>query len=507
MYVGLLSALTVLWSMPAGPQVCSSTAPRVPDVTAFVDVSVIPMDTERVLPNHTVLVENGRIVRMGPANQVQIPAGAAKIDGRGRYLMPGLMDMHTHYDDMRHKPLQDIRNRQFRILAQGVTAVRELLPIPIAFMPLFEYLNSSSFAGPRVANAPHWDEFLGSATPRLDSIAAYLARYKAAGYDYVEVVFGNGPKAGWKEEVLDSILTAARRLKLPVSAHHGGAEMALKVGPAGGSVEHVNVWESTVDSQEAAALRRAGTWVSPTLDCHLDNSGNDARRRAVSALHKAGVKLLLGSDADWAWRRSPSRVHNELARLVSAGLSPYEALVAGTRNTAQYLGWLDSAGTVAVGKRADLVLLTANPLEDIRHAREPAGVMLGGRWFDRMALDHGLIDPPQTPGAALPSWLVLELAAGGTLTSPPQSTEAQKTQRAKLEAHFGTFEALTDSLTLASWSESERLLHRQAEAIKAMRDLLTPEQQAQFDPVVRMWLRVQARKGYRPVVPGVQLTP
>jgi imidazolonepropionase-like amidohydrolase len=74
--------------------------------------------------------------------------------------------------------------------------------------------------------------------------------------------------------------------------------------------------------------------------------------------------------------------------LVRAGLTPYQALHTGTRNVAQFLGLLDSSGTVAVGKWADPVLLNGNPLQDIQHAREPAGVMINGRWLDRTELDQ-----------------------------------------------------------------------------------------------------------------------
>ena len=77
------------------------------------------------------------------------------------------------------------------------------------------------------------------------------------------------------------------------------------------------------------------------------------------------------------------------------GLTPYQALLTGTRNIAQYLGILDSSGTVAVGKRADLVLLHGNPLEDITHTREPAGVMLAGRWLDAAELSARLVASPK----------------------------------------------------------------------------------------------------------------
>jgi hypothetical protein len=113
---------------------------------------------------------------------------------------------------------------------------------------------------------------------------------------------------------------------------------------------------------------------------------SDFNLQITKALHDAGAGLLLGTDL------SPAgfQIHWELGMLVEAGLSPYAALLTGTRNVAEFLGTLDSAGTVAVGKRADLVLLDANPLADIRHTTALAGVMVGGRWLSRAAIDAQL---------------------------------------------------------------------------------------------------------------------
>jgi imidazolonepropionase-like amidohydrolase len=101
----------------------------------------------------------------------------------------------------------------------------------------------------------------------------------------------------------------------------------------------------------------------------------------VKGLHDAGVGLFLSGD-------DGGNIHDELAALVQAGLTPYQALLTGTRNPAQYLRLQDSTGTVAAGKWADLVLLDGNPLADVQHARKPAGVMIAGRWLDRAALEQ-----------------------------------------------------------------------------------------------------------------------
>jgi imidazolonepropionase-like amidohydrolase len=104
-------------------------------------------------------------------------------------------------------------------------------------------------------------------------------------------------------------------------------------------------------------------------------------RQMVRALHEAGAGILLGTDAAQAYHLPGFSVHEELAMLVEAGLSPFEALEAGTRNPAQAMGKGAEFGTLEVGKRADLILLENNPLVDVSHVQERAGVMLRGRWL------------------------------------------------------------------------------------------------------------------------------
>ena len=242
----------------------------------------------------------------------------------------------------------------------------------------------------------------------------------------------------------------------------------------------------------AEATQRLGTWITPTLGCltrwgraPASDPGVTLHRQLVKALHEAGVGLLMGIEGGPAYY--------ELIAMVHAGLTPYQALRTGTYNVAQYMGLLDSAGTVAVGKRADLVLLTGNPLQDVRHTREPAGVMVAGQWRARAALDQLLLAAP-TDWFNAGMWR----AERGILPGQQTAFTARRTQ----------FEAVRDSLAAApaKSSESARLLQRQAEALGAMRALLQPEGQETFDlNIARVWLREQRRQGYRVAIPGVAL--
>jgi hypothetical protein len=120
----------------------------------------------------------------------------------------------------------------------------------------------------------------------------------------------------------------------------------------------------------------------------------DQRVRAVRIFHEEGVPLMLGTDAPVAFTVPGWSVHQELANLVSAGLSPYEALRTATLHPAQWLGQADRAGTLAVGKQADLLLVGGNPLDAVSHAANPLGVMTRGRWLPRTELER-LLGPPR----------------------------------------------------------------------------------------------------------------
>jgi imidazolonepropionase-like amidohydrolase len=114
------------------------------------------------------------------------------------------------------------------------------------------------------------------------------------------------------------------------------------------------------------------------------------RRRVAKALLDGGVPFALGSDAPQWWNVPGFSAHRELRALVAAGFTPFQALQSGTVNPARYFGTEDSTGTVARGMRADLMLLDANPLQDIGNSARIAGVMINGRWMSRAELDKRL---------------------------------------------------------------------------------------------------------------------
>jgi imidazolonepropionase-like amidohydrolase len=114
------------------------------------------------------------------------------------------------------------------------------------------------------------------------------------------------------------------------------------------------------------------------------------RRKLIKALHDGGVPFALGSDAPQTWNVPGFSAHRELGALVAAGLTPYEALKSGTANVGVYFGTQATVGTVAAGKRADLILLDANPLANIANSSRIAGVMVNGRWLSKADIDTRL---------------------------------------------------------------------------------------------------------------------
>jgi imidazolonepropionase-like amidohydrolase len=116
----------------------------------------------------------------------------------------------------------------------------------------------------------------------------------------------------------------------------------------------------------------------------------DIRRKLIRALHQEGAGLLLGSDAPQIYNIPGFATHRELESLVGAGLTPYEALETGTRNVATFFGTLRTTGTIEVGKQADLILLDANPLTDIRNTGKQSGVMVRGRWLPKAEIETRL---------------------------------------------------------------------------------------------------------------------
>jgi imidazolonepropionase-like amidohydrolase len=528
--VGLAVNATASGAVYAQSQSSSSPVPGSPAGTiAFVNVTVIPMDTERVLPQQTVLVEGGRVIALRPAGRGAIPANALRIDGRGKFLIPGLADMHVHLGlpglvlDPQLASDSMAERRLLRLLAQGITTVRNMDYLDRAGHPLFrnQYrdvfkldgstvlrLRARAEAGellsPRIYTAGQWapEHYVigplprGAPLPRLDSVAAYVTAYKAAGYDFLKV-------RNEAPEVFDSVLAVARRIGLVVAGHVPDGvspERALAAGMQ--SIEHLSGYSEHVldrgfvvrsNLQELVALtKRNGVWNCVTRVQSWRPS------EIILALQAAGAGLLLGTD--YPVVGEVRAVHGELLQLVRVGLTPYQALAAGTKDVAVYLGTLGEAGTIAVGKRADLVLLNGNPLQDIRHTMERAGVMIGGRWLAQDELNRRIETLEQKERYARHLIEINDVWSYGIgRDKRPQVLEALKpVHQARQLALLDSLRASPDSLTGHRY-----LIDLLAQQLGEVRAALSAKEHAQFDRAAHTWLAAREAEGYHAEIRGM----
>lgn len=428
--------------------------PLLAAVYAIVDVNVVPMDRERVIGSQTVVIRDGRIAEMGPTDRVRVPQDAQRIDGRGRYLMPGLAEMHAHIPP-RPRDEQEALDVLYLYAANGITFARGMLGAP-RHLKLREQAARGEIVSPRIyTSGPSLN---GNSVASPEAGRAMVAEQKAAGYDFLKIHPGlDGPR-------FDAIAEAARRHGIAFAghvSHHYGLEHALEAGQA--TIDHLDEYvrallgdasrlrgatplffginlAGQVDPSKIVPLARrtrdAGVWNVPTqsfienlalpepdaealgarpemrylprstvaqwvqrkkdfvadaaYDPRMARHFVNLRRAMIRALHEEGAGLLLGSDAPQVFNVPGFSIHHELRILVESGLMPYQALATGTVNVARFLGEEHDFGIVAPGMRADLVLLDANPLADIANTRKVAGVMLNGRWLPSAELDAGL---------------------------------------------------------------------------------------------------------------------
>lgn len=443
----LWSCLLLVGAMPALAQPVPTTR------TAFVDVNVVPMDRERVLPHQTVLVENGRITAIG--SSVAVPKDARVIEGHGTaFLSPGLADMHTHAHTA-----EDMR----LYLANGVTSVLDMGEAPNEFMgQVRPAINRGAKPGPHIYSAFEVDGSprYGHFTVTTPDEARWIVRLaKTNGYEFIKVYNNLSP------ECFQALVEEGRQQGLPIVGHgvtRVGLERQLDAGqlmvahteeflytffsqpgepdhapdpariPAAIEVIRRNHAFVTADLNTYATMARQwgrpdivdgylhqpeARYLSPSVRIEWKHAGYAARtgditptldflKRFTKALSDAGVPLVLGTDAPTIpGLASGYSVHEDMRALEDAGLTRYEALSAATRTPGELvqraMPQADTFGTVTEGKRADLILSTKNPLDDLASLRKPLGVMVNGAWYTDKDLQALLDDLATTYGASL----------------------------------------------------------------------------------------------------------
>jgi len=418
-------------------------APVIPP-TAFVGVDVLPMDRDELLRDQTVIVRDGRIVALGAAKDVAVPEDAQRVDGHGKTLMPGLADMHVHSWEEADLVLflangvTTVRNMfgsPMHVRWRDQVAKGELLgPTIVTAGPIIDG-DPPVWPGSTVLVDPAGAEqvVIDQKEAGYDFLKVYeklsLETYDAivaAAREHGMRVMGHVPRAVDLAHVIESGQKSVEHLDGWVE--HVQADDS----PYLGKVKWENEGEAWkhVDAKKLAATAeacaKAGTWNCPTLVVYqkwvvadevdamfarpemqyaspmmrtfwapkynylgkmaketiLSLRGSDAdRKRVLGVLHASGARILLGTDVGNPFVVPGFSLHEELANLVASGLSSYEALRAGTSGAAEFLGESEEWGSVAVGRRADLLLLEADPRTDVANAARRVGVMVRGRWL------------------------------------------------------------------------------------------------------------------------------
>jgi hypothetical protein len=435
---------------------------RAQSAIAVTNVTVIDGTGAKPKSDQSVLVASGRIVAVGRTSRVKLPEGAQVVDGTGKFLIPGLWDMHVHGTGTAH--FSEL------YIANGVTGVRDMFT-PMSDIQAERKTIQNGQAGPHIVAAgrivdgpkPVWPGSI--AVKDAEEGRKAVNTVKQEGSDFVKV-YSLLPR-----DAYFAIAAEAKREGIVFAGHVPETVSAVEASDAGQkSMEHlIGVLKGSTtneaklmhpdlsvslprrmiaemkmvldgyDEKKAQALfarlKRNHTWQCPTLTvldhyarAHDGSLTNDTRLKympeelrsfwnptndfrfekldtdffavtlriyrldeeIVGKMRRAGVEFLAGTDVCNPYCFPGFSLHEELARLVAAGLTPMEALQAATINPARYLGKDREMGSILPGKLSDLVLLDADPLEDIHNTTKIRAVFANGRVYDRASLDKFL---------------------------------------------------------------------------------------------------------------------
>jgi imidazolonepropionase-like amidohydrolase len=443
----LLLLFLASWAQAQRPD----TGPTEQVAIAIEHVTVLPMTLGgRVLYDATVVIENGRITAL----QGPIPGEATRIDGTGKWLIPGLTDMHIHmpsdgYMGPKKYPTQgpslhlDVQQLVTPYIANGVTQIFNL-DATVGSISQRNEIERGTVLGPHMALAALIDGGTGSGR-RANSPSdgrQCVRDAKAEGYEFIKV-YSELDTATYAALIDEAATQGLKTVGHIPDAFQGDLQAAFV--PHFGMVAHAEEFSkhskdfTDADAAQYALLaKRNGTWLTPTLttirwiaseirtldelralpslkymhpliqskwlvanNYNTNFTAEDAdhfdrmvefQTRLVRAFHKAGVPIVAGTDAGTSGVVPGFSLHDELQLLAGAGLTNEEVLASATRLPAEWLGVAGERGTIEVGKAADLVLLDGDPLVDIANTRRISGVFLSGRWLDRAALDAMLND-------------------------------------------------------------------------------------------------------------------
>ena len=415
------------------------------DAIAFENVNVIPMDTETILENQRVIVSDGKIVSIEPSDSDAPFQIKHIIDASGKYLIPGLSEMHYHWRD-NNWPIEN----DFKLLiANGITTTRNMAEYDGQdHISIRERTNNNEILAPNYYTTGPYLQ--GNMLKTFDDVVKIVREHKLKGYDFLKIGDGdNIPK-----EIYLKLLEEAEKNQIAVIGH-GQHQLPLEYSLRMKSIEHVEEFiyifnngnfkflnnDETFLNNAAKKIKTSGVYVAPTLIIfnmilqYLDDGkfaklkasvegnylspaefekwlteknhyradfknndlgGVDAftlfnnyyewMKKFTKILYENDVPLLTGTDT-FGMVVPGFSLHKEFEFLQDVGMSPYHILKASTINSARYLNTFSMEGTISGGKNANLVLLKKNPLENIKNTATIEGVMLKGKWLDKSELN------------------------------------------------------------------------------------------------------------------------
>lgn len=415
--------------------------------TVFTNVSVLPMTSDQILNNQTVVVRAGKIERITSSDSVIVGEGATVIDGSNKFLMPGISEMHAHIPVAQEGNDSLVRETLLLYLSGGITVIRGMLGNPY-HLELRQAVANGDILGPRIfTSSPSMN---GNSVTSIQEAIDKTTQYQKEGYDFLKI------HPGIQLDVFTQLVKTAGEVGIPFSGHvpvDVGIDRAIEFkyasidhldgyidglipdtetfDPAAGGLFGIEFTQKADESLIPGIVRRtkeAGVWIVPTqvllvrwtdtttgtelvneegtqylpprlrfqwrqvkdniLESNKENPDRNARfidlREALlREMEKQGVELLLGSDAPQVGNVPGFSIHHEIGSMMDAGVSNYTILDSGTANPARFFDQEGTFGTLVEGADADIILLSDNPLENPRVIREHLGVMVQGKWLSR----------------------------------------------------------------------------------------------------------------------------
>ena len=419
----------------------------------FTNVAIIDVTNGDVLKDRHIVVDSGKIKQISAAIE-NADKYATKINGKGKYVVPGLAEMHAHIPQ---PPTSAERTEDvlFLYLSNGVTTIRGMLGHP-THLELREKAKNGAVLSPRIFTSS--PSFNGNSVPTTAEAIEKVTAYQKEGYDFLKI------HPGVQKDVFDQMVKTANEVGIPFAGHvpvDVGIRHALESRYA--SIDHVDGFlEGLVPESENVKPNENGffgynftpladtskidelvqlskeneVWIVPTQSLFtkwfapadvddllalpemkympastledwkrrkIASTGEDSgfdeeewknfdaiRKQLIKKLSESGHGMLLGSDAPQLFNVPGFSIHKEMQDMADAGMTNLEIIQSGTLNPARYFEMEDEFGEIKAGLAADFILVDGNPLENLNALQEVSGVMVQGKWLSREAIDERL---------------------------------------------------------------------------------------------------------------------